>query len=108
MPVVPLIKIPLNPITVPVLCIVIAPILLLEILVDRKLKSKMPITAVVLAVVDVRFSTMVDEPSKLPIVLPVTLNRPPVAPIDIALNGEEVLTVEARLDVWLMPDMVLF
>ena len=43
---------------------------------------------------------MVDEPSRLPIVLPVMFpmsNTPDVVPTTIAMNGEEPAVVEARL-----------
>jgi 3-hydroxymyristoyl/3-hydroxydecanoyl-(acyl carrier protein) dehydratase len=107
-PVVVLTRMPLNPVVVPVLCIVIAPILLLEILVAWKLKLKKPRIGTVFAVTDVRFRTMVDEPSRLPIVLPVALIRPSVVPIATAIKAEVEVDVELLLDVWSMPDMVLF
>src|ERR1043165_4243218 len=69
----------------------------------------MPITGALLAVVEVALITMVDEPSRLPIVLPVVLptsNTPDVVPSDIAINGELAAVVEARLLVWLMPEIV--
>lgn len=110
-PVVSLKRIPLNPTTVPVppFSMLIEPTLLLEILAPlTKLFSKKPVTAEVLAVIDVSFTTIVDEPSKLPTVLPVMLNRPVTVPVEIPMNAEEALPVEARLDVWLIPEMVLF
>ena len=74
-------KIPLNPVTVPVPWMVIAPILLLETLLELPLKARIPNTGVVLAVVDVALITMVEEPSRLPMVLPVMLpiSKAPVA-----------------------------
>ena len=72
---------------------------------ECELKSRMPMTGVVLAVVEVALMTMVEEPSRLPTVLPVTsptLNRPswlPIVPSPIALNAELVVPNELRADV---------
>ena len=73
-PAVPLTRIPRKPAVVPVppLLIVIVPmLLLLMISTFWKLKSNMPSKPIVLAVIDVALTTIPDEPSKLPIVLPV-------------------------------------
>jgi hypothetical protein len=51
----------------------------------------MPITDVVLAVLEVAVITIVDVPSRLPMVLPVrspTLNRPSVVPSAMAVKHE--------------------
>ena len=61
-----------------------------------------------LAVIDVEFMTIVEEPSKLPMVLPVALSRPSVVPMATAMKAELAVVVEARLVVWLMPEMILF
>lgn len=108
----PLIRIPLNPVAVPEPpeAVVIEPMLLLEMLLFAKLKSKMPMVGAVPAVVEVSFTTIVEDPSKLPIVLPVTvptLNKPPVVPIEIAVNAALELEVDALLDVWLIPEIIL-
>ena len=85
--------------------IVIFPITLLESVFELELKSRMPITGVVLAVLEVAVITIVDEPSRLPIALPITsptLNRPsrlPMVPSPIALNAELVVFNELRADV---------
>src|SRR5215218_2019580 len=60
------------------------------------------------AVVDVALMTMVDEPSRLPIWLPdrlPTSKRPDVVPSEMPMKGDEAAVVEARLLVWLMPEM---
>jgi hypothetical protein len=62
----------------------------------------MPVTGAVLAVVDVSLTTIVDEPSRLPIVLPVTfpiLNPPVETPKVMPIKADEPAVVEARLDV---------
>jgi hypothetical protein len=45
----------------------------------------------VFAVTDVALTTIPDEPSKLPMVLPLMLNEPAVAPTDIPMKGEVAL-----------------
>ena len=68
----------------------------------------MPSKPIVLAVIDVSLTTIPDEPSKLPIVLPVRSpiwNEPAVAPTDIPMKGE-VLPDPVALEVWVMPEMV--
>ena len=53
---------------------------------------------------------MLDEPFRLPIVLPVVppiLNKPAVAPTEIPMN-DELLPVEPVLVVWLNPEIVFF
>jgi hypothetical protein len=70
---------------------VMFPIALLEMVFDCELKSRMPITGVVLAVLEVAVITIVEEPSRLPIALSVTsptLNRPSVVPSAIAVKPE--------------------
>src|SRR5436309_3634567 len=103
-PVVPLTRIPRNPAVVPVpaLFIVIVPMLLL-LMISKfwKLKSNIPSAPMVLAVIDVALMTIPDEPSRLPIVLPVRLpilKRPAVAPTEIPVNGA-VLPDPVALDV---------
>jgi hypothetical protein len=63
---------PRNPTAVPVPpeLIVMAPMLLFEMFPELELKSPMPITGALPAVVEVSLMTMVEEPSRLPIVLP--------------------------------------
>src|SRR5690242_6444846 len=108
-PVVPLTRIPRKPAVVPEppLLTVIVPILLFE-MISRfwKLKSKIPSKAIVLAVIDDALTTMLDEPSRLPIVLPVTLNKPCEAPTEIPVNTA-VLPDPVALEVWLIPEMTL-
>src|SRR5262245_13032635 len=109
---VPLNRIPRNPEPVPVppLLIVIVPILLLEMISpDWKLKSNNPKNAQVLVVVVVLLITILDEPSRLPMVLPVvppTSNKPAVEPTEIPMNPE-VVVVPPWLVVWLKPEIVL-
>src|SRR6266536_1485805 len=94
-PVVAATRMPRKPRTVPVppLLMVIDPILLLEIITPSvKLKSRIPWAGDVLAVVDVELITIVDDPSRLPIVFPVTLPMLAGAsvaeePLWIAMNG---------------------
>ena len=96
-PVLVLTRIPLNPVVVPVPpeLIVIAPMLLLEMVLDWRLKSRMPRTGVVLAVVDPALMTIVAKPSRLPMVLPVTFARAsPAVPTEMAANPDEVVLVE--------------
>src|SRR6185312_11247658 len=69
----------------------------------------MPMTGALLAVVDVALTTIVDEPSRLPTKLPdrlPTLKTPDVVPNTMPMNGDEAAVVEARLLVWLMPEMM--
>jgi hypothetical protein len=75
------------------------PIALLEMIFDWLLKSKMPRIGVVLTVDEVAVITIVEEPSRLPMVLPVTLptlNRPSFVPSAIALNPDEIVPVPLR------------
>src|SRR3954470_2753021 len=68
----------------------------------------MPTTGAFDAVVEVSLITMVEEPSRLPIWLPdrlPTSKRPDVVPSEMPMNGDEATVVEARLLVWLMPEM---
>src|SRR5438105_8137910 len=106
--VVPLTRIPRKPAVVPVppLLIVIVPMLLL-LMTSRfwKLKSKMPWKPMVFAVADDALTTMLDEPSRLPIVLPVMLNKPAVDPTEMPVKTAVVLDPVA-LDVWLMPEIM--
>src|SRR5215217_4859062 len=60
------------------------------------------------AVVEVALMTMVEEPSRLPIWLPdrlPTSKTPDVVPSEMPMKGDKAAVVEARLDVWLMPEM---
>src|SRR4051812_8584077 len=69
----------------------------------------MPMTGAFDAVVDVSLMTTVEEPSRLPIVLPDALptsKTPDVVPTEMAMKGDEAAVVEARLLVWLMPEMM--
>src|ERR1051325_5255052 len=69
-------RMPRKPTVVPVppLLMVIEPMLLLEtLIVSTKLKSRMPWTGDELAVVEVALTTMVEDPSRLPMVFPVML-----------------------------------
>ena len=82
-PVVEPTRMPLNPVTVPVppLLIVIDPMLLLLTLTfPTKLKSRIPWTGDVLVVVELSLTTIVDEPSRLPIVFPDMLAGASVEP----------------------------
>src|SRR5689334_22118510 len=66
-------------------------------------------TGALLAVVDVALMTMVEEPSRLPTKLPdrlPTLKTPDVVPSEMPMNGDEAAVVEARLEVWLMPEIM--
>src|SRR3954469_10492919 len=61
------------------------------------------------AVVEVALITIVEEPSRLPTLLPTrvpTSKTPDVVPSEIAMKGDEAAVVEARLEVWLMPEMM--
>src|SRR5437762_2741884 len=82
-------KIPLKPVTVPVLWMVIAPILLLEMLFDWLVNATIPKTGVVLAVEEVALTIIVEEPSRLPMTLPVTV------PISRAAVAEAPALVQA-------------
>src|SRR4030095_10030213 len=102
---------PVKPTLVPVPpeLIVTFPTLLLAIVQGCELKYRMPRTGAVLAVVEVAVITIEDDPSRLPMMLPVTsptLNRPSVVPKAMALKTELKLPVTLRPDVWLMPEMV--
>ena len=70
----------------------------------------MPIIGVVLAVLEVAVITIVDEPSRLPMVLPVTsptLNRPiKLEPSAMAVKHELAVFVLLRAEVWLIPEMM--
>ena len=71
--------------------IVTFPITLLEMVLDCELKSRIPITGVVFAVLEVAVITTVDEPSRLPIAFPITsptLNRPSMVPSAIEVKHE--------------------
>ena len=88
---------------------VMLPIALLDMVFELELKSRIPKTGVVLAVVEVAAMTIVEEPSRLPMALPVTLptlNRPPVVPRAMAVKHELSVFVELRAEVWLMPEMM--
>ena len=94
-PVLVLTRIPLKPVVVPVPWMVMAPMLLLEMVLDRRLKSRMPRIGVVLAVVDPAFMTIVAKPSRLPMVLPMTFARASIAvPREMAANPDAVVLVE--------------
>lgn len=56
----------------------------------------------------VSFTTIVEDPSKLPMVLPVALSKPSVVPIATAINAASPVVAELRLVVWLMPEIMLF
>src|SRR3954463_11320963 len=61
------------------------------------------------AVVEVALITIVEEPSRLPMMLPdrlPTSKTPDVVPSEMAMKGDEAAVVEARLEVWLMPEMM--
>ena len=96
-------EIPTNPpVPVPVPLIVIAPTLLFEIGFELEVKSKMPFTCPVALSVTV----IVDDPSKLPIVLPVTV---PTSHLPAARNipwKAEPLLVPVFAVLWLMPETV--
>src|ERR1044072_158310 len=69
----------------------------------------MAMTGAFEAVVEVALMTMVEEPSRLPTLLPATLptsKTPDVVPSEMPMKGDEAAVVEARLEVWLMPEMV--
>jgi hypothetical protein len=51
---------------------------------------------------------MVEEPFRLPMVLPVALIKPSVVPIATAINADEAVVVEMASDVWLMLEIMLF
>src|SRR5215212_10531602 len=68
----------------------------------------MAMMGALLAVVEVALMTMVDEPSRLPMKLPdrlPTSKTPDVVPSEMPMKGDEAAVVEARLLVWLMPEM---
>ena len=95
---------------VPVLpvLIVMLPISLLDMVFELVLESRIPTTGAVLARVDVAATTIVELPSKLPMVLPIelpTLNRPPVVPSEMAIKGELPTVVVLRAEVWLIPEI---
>src|SRR5262245_5369359 len=95
-------KMPRNPTVVPVPWIAMEPRLLFELFVIRLRKVKMPTTGAVPVVVDDSLITIVEEPSRLPIVLPVvlpTLNSPSVEPSMIPMK-------EAEVEVLLVLDVV--
>src|ERR1044072_8031746 len=69
----------------------------------------MAMTGAFEAVVEVALMTMVEEPSRLPTLLPATLptsKTPDVVPSEMPMKGELAAVVEARLEVWLMPEIV--
>src|SRR5262245_39966087 len=104
-------RIPLNPAPVPVppLLIVIVPIVFLLMMSPLwKLKSKIPRKPQLLAVTVVSLATIPDEPSRLPIVLPVgtpILKKPPVEPTEMPIKADPVV-VAPVLVVWTKPEMV--
>src|SRR4051812_15426972 len=103
-------RMPRKPTVVPVPWIVIAPMLLFEMLPELKLKSWMPMIGALAARVELSLRTIVEEPSRLPIVLPVRLptsKMPEVVPSAIAIKGELEDREEARLLVWLIPEIRL-
>jgi hypothetical protein len=78
------------------------PMSFLDMVFEFELESRIPITGAVLATVDVAATTIVEEPSKLPMVLPVTLptlNRPAVVPSAMAIKGEFAVVVTLRAEV---------
>src|SRR4029450_4674558 len=92
---------------------VMLPIALLDMVFELEVESRIPNTGAVLAVVEVAAMTTGEEPSRLPMVLPVTsptLNRPSPgagvgAPSAMAVKHERRGPVALRADVWLMPEM---
>src|SRR4051794_9120728 len=105
-------RIPLKPAPVPVppLLIVIVPILLLLMTSPLwKLKSKMPAKPQLLLVIVVSLTTIPDEPSRLPTVLPLVppiLNEPPTEPTEIPIKADPVV-VAPVLVVCVKPEIVL-
>ena len=104
---------PRKPVTVPVppLLIVIEPTLLSETFTPlTRLKSRIPWTGAVLAVSELALTTIVEEPSRLPIVFPLMFAGASVAvdPLWIPIKAPRSDRVLARLLVWLIPEIVLF
>ena len=90
------------------------PMALFDIVFDLELESRIPNTGVVLAVVELAVIAIMEEPSRLPTLLPVTsptLNRPSPDPDSgaaraIAVKHEWAVVVKTRAEVWLMPEMM--
>ncbi len=117
-PVDPATRIPRKPVVVPVppLLIVIDPIRLFETFnVGVKLKSRIPMIGLVLAVTEVALITMVEEPSRLPmkfgVIFPMLAGASAAAePLMMPMNADRSAPADVsalRAVVWLMPEMVL-